>query len=205
MNNPDLNLNPDSPCNDFAVLISTMIDGELEHDEQVELQLHLDHCQGCQDQIRRFERVDTAVRRLSQPPPINGHRSFDLAATAINPPCLPIKEKPKRTTRPHRVWRLVPLAAAATLLVCLGITAIPPTNRAAAGQISAEQIVRPMKDLQLINVQQQRDQDLMLRTLVMDLRSLKLETARLDPDSIERHSLESKINALIDKVNRFDR
>ena len=81
---------------------------------------------------------------------------------------------------------------------------LPTPNPVTAEQFSPEEVVRPIKELHLINLQQQRDQELLLRTLGMDLRSLRLEIAQLDSGSEERQNLENQINAMIEKVREFE-
>jgi hypothetical protein len=90
------------------------------------------------------------------------------------------------------------------LLAILSITIINGPTPAKADQVTPEQIVKPMKELHLINLQQQRDQDLMLRTLGMDLRSLKIEIAQLEPGSPERKLLTEQVEAMIEKVRLFE-
>ena len=101
-------------------------------------------------------------------------------------------------------WRVIPLAVAASLLAILSITIINGPTPAKADQVTPEQIVKPMKELHLINLQQQRDQELMLRTLGMDLRSLKIEIAQLEPGSPERKLLTEQVEAMIEKVRLFE-
>ena len=76
---------------------------------------------------------------------------------------------------------------------------------ATAEQLTAEQFVKPMTDLNRINHQQQRDQDLMLRTLGMDLRSLKLELKQLENAAPEeRLRLEKQIEKMLHRVEEFE-
>ena len=102
------------------------------------------------------------------------------------------------------VWRLIPLGVAATLLVCFGIAAWPNPQPVNANQILPEQIAGPMFELETLNNQKQRDQDLMLRTLGMDLRAMKLEISQLEPGSEERERLETQIDLMIAKVRKFE-
>ena len=76
---------------------------------------------------------------------------------------------------------------------------------ATAEQLTAEQFVKPMTDLNRINHQQKRDQDLMLRTLGMDLRSLKLELKQLENAAPEeRLRLEKQIEKMLHRVEEFE-
>ncbi len=197
-------MNQQPNCESYEPLISALIDGELEPAEQNELKSHLQNCPACKQRVIFFERVDAAVESLS-------HRSVADSLDNPNqrlPAHFPFAMHPpkKDVPRPRRrlIWRLIPLAAAATLLICLGIAAWPFPRPANADQISASQIVKPFKELRLLNLQQQRDQDLMLRTLGMDLRSMKLEINLLEPGSVERISLATQIDAMIEKVKLYE-
>jgi hypothetical protein len=197
-------INQHSNCDAYEPLISAMIDGELESNERNELNSHLQNCAMCKQRAIAFERVDAAVETLSQDSAatraakIANLRLHSAAPFAMYPP----KKAPPRANK-LLVWRLIPLAAAATLLICLGIAAWPSPRPASAELISPAQIVEPMKELHLLNQRNQRNQDLMLRTLGMDLRSMKLEINLLEPGSAERVSLAAQIDAMIDKVTMF--
>jgi hypothetical protein len=195
-----------SNCEHYEPLISAMIDGELESDERNELNSHLQNCARCKQRVVAFEQVDAAVGSLAlnsagnngspnSPTPY----SFATAPFAMLPP----KSAPRRNNK-RVIWRLIPLAIAATLLICLGIVAWPNPQPANAGQISPAQIVEPMKELHLLNQIKQRDQNVMLQTLVMDLRSMKLEIDLLEPGSTERVGLTAQIDAMIEKVKLFE-
>ena len=199
MNNQPLN------CENYEPLISAMIDGELESSERNELKSHLQNCAMCKQRLIAFERVDAAVETLSQesvatrPAEIDKLRLPSAVPFAMHPP----KTAPRRS-KSAMIWRLIPLAAAATLLICLGIAAWPYPKPANAEQISTAQIVQPMKELYLLNVQQQREQNLMLRTLDMDLRSMKLEINSLEPGSAERINLAARIDTMLENVRMLE-
>ena len=183
-----------SECHVFEPLVSVMLDGELTQVEQEHVQKHLDGCPNCQQLLVGFSQVDQAVGMLSDVP--DHHQAAKDADLFL--------ERPVKKRLAFSVWRLIPLAVAATVLICLGITMLPTPTPVTADQVTPEQIVRPIKELHLINLQQKRDQELMLRTLGMDLRSLRLEIAQLESGSQEQEILESQINAMIEKVNQFE-
>ena len=193
-------MNEKSSCTFFEPLVSAMLDNELELHEREQLELHLERCSHCKELLRAFGQVDSAVEiPLSE-------RLGSVSRISITPKP-PIKTLPVKRQSGNRwpsVWKLISLAAAATLLVSLAITAIPGPRTATAEQISADQFVQPMKDLRRINLQRQQDQDLMLRTLGMDLRSLKIELNQLEPGSDERKNLAAQVDTMIEKVSRFE-
>lgn len=190
-------------CEQLEPLLSAMLDGELPSPERDELIAHLAHCAECQSNLHAFKQVNEAVVLLSRAD--HRHENCSGGLSALNGVPGPMKFEPSaHRTRLFSVWRLVPLAVAATMLLCLAITALPEPEPASAEQIPAEQFVEPMKEFLANNIQQQRDQDLMIRTLGWDLRAMKLDLNQLEPGSDERISLEAQIDAMIAKVNQFE-
>lgn len=193
-------ISQNSECQIYQPLVSVMLDGELTEAEQERLQEHLDSCASCRRLLVRFPQVDMAVGLLS------GRNNEGVATNDLNGIDGSVSkfERPVKKRLTFSAWRLIPLAVAATVLVCLGMAMLPTPNPVTAEQVSPEEVVRPIKELHLINLQQQRDQELMLRTLGMDLRSLRLEIAQLDSGSEERQNLENQINEMIEKVRHFE-
>ena len=194
-------IHSNSDCEIYEPLISAMIDGELSSNQQEELRGHVDECRNCRDQLRYFEQVNLGMERLCMP----AHPAEDSSVPkSLNG--VPSLSKPlvsRNRFRSWMSWRLVPIAVVASLLVCIGIVVIQDQKPAAADQVPAEQFVQPMKDFLMSNLQQKRDQELMLRTLSIDLRSLKLEINQLEPGSTERLVLEAQIDSMIEKVMDF--
>lgn len=189
-------------CEQFEPLISAMLDGELDSTELESLRQHTDGCAACRSVIQEFENVNAAVLSLSAAPRIDNLNSSKLnGSAALVLPKPPQKKSPSKS--PRKLWRLIPIAVAATLLVCLAITALPGPGSAAA-QMQPDQIVEPMKDFLISNYRQQQDQELMLRTLDWDLRTLKLELNQLADGSEERVNLESQIDVMIAKIKLFE-
>ena len=193
-------------CEIYEPLISAMMDGELESGERNELNSHLQNCARCKQRAIAFEQVDSAVERLSHKmlPAGESLNGFPQSSYPTVPFAMHEAKKSLPQTQSKSAWRLIPLAAAATLLVCLGIALWPNPRPVNAGLISPSQIVEPMKELHFLNQETQRNQELMLRTLGMDLRSLKLEINHFELGSDERESLSAQIDAMIQKVQTFD-
>lgn len=188
-------------CETFEPLVSAMIDGELQPGEQVELESHLDHCQSCGNLVREFQRIDDAVGALGREQRFIEHDVENRVTETI----VVTRQKPsvKDWLSP---WRLVPVAGVAALLVGLFIVMTQPPAEATADQFSAEEFVKPLTDLNRINLQQHRDQELMLKTLGMDLRALKLELKQLESAGPEdRQRLEQQIEMMLERVGSFDR
>ena len=195
-------------CETFEILISAMVDGELTKIEYGELNDHLDSCECCSRRVMRFEEINSAVFGLSDPVfgcPIEADEISDRVVPASihrrQEPVPPLDQRARRKL--YSIWSMLPLAFVASVVVCLIIVALPNGEPVAADQISPSEIVDPIRELHIIHTQQQRDQELMLRTLGMDLRSLKLELNRLEEGSPEREALANQIDALLEKVVAF--
>ena len=192
-------MNPNNQnCDDFEPMVSAMIDGELSRDEQGLLSSHLDDCVACRRLLTDFEAVDIAVETLA---PASSLATLEKRTETF----VLTRQKPSLKSW-LSVWRLVPLAAVAALMVGMFLVTTNQTAPVAtAEQLTAEQFVKPMTDLNRINHQQQRDQDLMLRTLGMDLRSLKLELKQLENAAPEeRLRLEQQIEKMLHRVEEFE-
>jgi negative regulator of sigma E activity len=209
MNNENLKLDlhhtDPSQCEIFEPLISAMLDGELTETEQNELLAHLDECSTCRAQVQAFQNVDQAVSSMNSTA-IAYEESLEKTKSTdrLSNGKLSVDRSIVAHPSTWSWWRVIPLAVAASLLAILSITIINGPTPAKADQVTPEQIVKPMKELHLINLQQQRDQELMLRTLGMDLRSLKIEIAQLEPGSPERKLLTEQVEAMIEKVRLFE-
>ena len=189
-------------CDTFEPLVSAMIDNELLPNERVELNLHLNQCESCESLVREFQQIDEAVGALGLGPEGNDveNRMSEFSETFV------VTRQKQSVKNWFSPWRLVPLAGVAALVVGLFMVVSQPAPEATADQISAEEFVKPLTDLNLINLQQQRDQDLMLRTLGMDLRALKLELKQLESAVPEdRQRLEQQIETMLERVGSFEK
>ncbi len=198
-----MNLNPNNQhpnnddCEQFEPMVSAMIDGELSPEEQTLLGDHLDDCESCQQLVHVFDGVNVAVDSLSTA------SCFELRTTRTE--TFVVTRQKQSLKNWLSVWRLVPLAGVAALLIGLFLVTAQPAQKATAEQPSLEQFVKPLADLNRINHQQQRDQDMMLRTLEMDLRTLKLELQQLDnTGSEDRDRFEKQIEAMLKRVQHFE-
>lgn len=185
----------DQTCEQFEPLVSALIDGELSGSELELVNEHLADCQSCRELRDDFTSVDGCVATLAS----------DTANEKITETFVVTRQKPSLKNW-ISVWRLVPLAAVATLMIgFFVVTADQTAPEATAEQLTPEQFVKPMTDLNRINQQQQRDQELMLRTLGMDLRSLKLELKQLENAGPEdRARFENQIKEMLDRVEQFE-
>lgn len=191
-------------CEPFEMFISSRLDDELTTDEQTLLDEHLQQCDSCQELVIRFQRVNASVESLSHPlshpqPQTDASNQPDQATETF----VVTRNKPVLKDW-LSVWRLIPATTAAMVLVGLIVFATRTPEPIAAKQFSTDAFVEPVQQLQFISEQQQRDQDLMLRLLGMDLRSLRLELNQLDADSPERADFAKRIDAMIERVRNFE-
>ena len=191
-------MNPIDPqCEQFEPLVSAMLDGELSGAELQSVNEHLAVCDSCRKLERDFGAVDDGVSlKLNRPADSqNGHTETFVVT----------RQKPSLKSW-FSVWRLVPMATVAALMVGLFIVMTNQTAPdAAADQITPEEFVKPMAELNRINRQQQRDQEMMVRTLSMELRSLKLELKQLENAGAEdRARFENQIEDILRRVEKFE-
>ncbi len=190
-------MNPNEKDCEFEPMVSAMIDNELSLDEQTILDDHLAGCDSCHRLVRDFESVNISVDSLSFA------HGFGHADTHTEK--FVVTRQKQSLSNWLSVWRLVPLAGVASLLIGLLLVTAQPAPEATAEQLTPEQFVKPMTELNRINHQQQRDQELMLRTLGMDLRSLKLELKQLeDAGPEDRAQFEKQIEEMLERVQKFE-
>ena len=183
-------------CDDFEPLVSAMIDGELSPDEANSVRAHIAECASCRFLSTDFVEISKVVKSFSDGP--QGSSDENVHETFV------VTRRRNTVRNWFSVWRLAPLAGVAALLVTLLVVTVQPPPSATADQLSADQFVRPLSELNKINHQQQRDQELMLRTLGLDLRSLKLELGQLKNASPEeREAMEQQIESMLQRVQEF--
>jgi anti-sigma-K factor RskA len=191
-------------CEKFQILVSAMLDDELTPEEQTDLGQHLEQCDACRHLMNRFEAVNKGVELLSQPEHVPGGIKSKLEKTAVKTETFVVTRQKPSARDWLSVWRLIPLATAASVVFGLAFLATRTPEPVAAEQFSTEQFVKPVQELQFISEQQQRDQELMLKLLGMDLRSLRLELNQLDAESPERKKFSKRIDAMIERVREFE-
>lgn len=180
-------------CEPFQLMISELLDGELNQADSLAVQKHLDNCTQCRHTASAFQQANNAVANLAN------HRQPDL----------PQKINGQQTARgsapsnPNTLRRWLMIAAAVVVLVGLSAAFVQTTSPVSAKEFSAQEFARPLKDLHLLNMQQASDQELMLRALNMDLRAMRLELNQI-PDSKEQDGLKSEIDLMLAKVRQFD-
>jgi hypothetical protein len=184
-----------SPLNDFTLdncaslepLISAMIDNELSEQETSQLAVHLESCRRCQQTRRDFECINDSL-------------VYESDADFLRPSKSMTVEKESSTTKS---WTLTRWLAIATSLLIVAAVAWS-AGSSGSSEVTVENIVQPLTDFHLLKQQEQRDQRLMLKTMALKLRSLKLELGQIDPDLATRESLDKKIDDMMHRVSHFE-
>lgn len=189
-------MNPNINCDEFEPLVSALIDNELTDQERIDVENHLKCCSSCENMLHEFGQVDSAIESLGFEG--NEHSSGNVETFVVT------RKKPALKDW-LSVWRLGPVGVVAALLIGLFLVTAQSTPEVTAEQLTPERFVKPMTELNRINLQQHRDQELMLRTLGMDLRTLKLELRQLESAQPEdRDRLEKQIETMLQRVRSFE-
>jgi anti-sigma factor RsiW len=172
-----------------------MIDGELESDSADQLNAHLEVCETCRRRTATYRQLDSLIFRDAVPKP--GESLPKVSAFSKQHPI-----ESHGLTRTMMRW--VPLATAAAILVGLMVTTFPD-NRST---VTAEQIARPLAELEIINADHRESQERMRKMMELDLRALKIELSQLDEGdgeaiAAQKQQLEQHVNQLIERVSQF--
>lgn len=128
-------------CYDLGTL-RTYLDRALPDAETRQVETHLAHCEACREQLNQLREQAAQVARLLDVGPLpDPHAAFARLRSTVQMPASAPSHRTKQPLRrfemvrsqwlsPRRGW----LAAAATLVVLLGLLALPPV-RAAADQL----------------------------------------------------------------------
>lgn len=173
-------------CEQIEMLISADLDGELNFDESTRIKTHLSGCKSCAQVRANYLQINRSID--------------DLGATDAGRHLLDQPSVNELTSSTNWVWRLVPFGLAASLVIAFGFMLVPsqPTP------VNAQEIVRPFADVVEINQQAERDQQIMLKTLELELRSLRLELAQITQQDDRGAKLDARLMELINKVNQFE-
>lgn len=168
-------------CEVMGERLSADRDGELLDAERTELQQHLRGCSACRRRAERFAAVDRALS-ANELAPSDG---FERRLARAVPPAGRAAAWP----------RLVRVAAAAVVLLAVGMLVLVASDRADAGRIAA-----PIATIELLQRQAADDQRALLRTMEWELRALRLELGQLGLDDESRSPVLSRIDRLLEHV-----
>ena len=183
-------------CESYELLISCAMDDESTAEESRRLEEHLAACASCRAQQKKFENVNQAVFSL-------GQSESEILPAGVNviPPGKPAQELTKPAPAQSLFARRQRMAGWAALVTAAMIALVllrpDPELRQKENPID---ILGPVVSLTEINSQRMLDQELLIESLELDLRTLKLQLAVLN-DSGEDEVL-GKIDALMQKIDQ---
>ncbi len=186
-------------CEPFEELISADLDNDLTAIESEQLSDHLSVCVSCQNLKREFQSLNGLVAGLGlATEPIADFEqkaSGPLAGSGIA-----IRKSAARVAGGERFWwRAIPLGLAVALLVTICVVVWPTGSRVEA----AEAISVPMLEVAKMNQQAELDQQLMVKMLEFELRSLRLELSQVAGDPELQMLLDQRLSELISRVKTF--
>lgn len=183
-------------CEQFGELISGLIDGELTVPEAERVTTHLQHCEDCQKTRSRFERVDRAIQSPSSVFPTH---STDFRPSP--PKRKPLQTNPKNRFLNRQLWAPVSITSAALLLMGLVIFWPPEPVEAETTTINIPKI--ELDELKELNRDTQKNSDATLATMELQVRIMRVEAKRLNPDDAAEAELKSKIDNLLSDISKL--
>ncbi len=179
-------------CETMGERVSAYHDGELRDAERVELERHLAECHACRRRRERFAAIDRSLNDTELEPPLHPMHLEERIAHALH-------EAPVRGDRSIAWPRLIRVAAAAVVVLAVGMLVLVTSDRADAGRTAV-----PLATLELLQRDAAGDQRAMLKTMEWELRALRLELGRLDVDEENRSPVLSRIDRLLERVRAPD-
>ena len=197
-------MNPQQPCPEYGELISAAVDDELQPAEWLRLDHHMQQCDGCRHLLSQFREMEDLCREpaancsLARDEGINGQaealHQFRLEASTAYV---------ANQTGAKWYWlfgRLVPLAAAATVLVALfWITHLEDPSTVQGQQMVAPMIATPLTEINELNLARRQSQQQQGDVMGLELRALKLELGQLKDQSAAQPLIQ-RINQLLDQI-----
>ncbi len=195
-------MNTVDTCIQFQSLISAELDGELDVQEQAELQGHLAECAVC---LRWRATASRLAHQLASIDEVHGEQWVPIHANGHARTLVELAPKEsladfdgRPTVRRSATWFW---AAAALLFISVGISfGVRARRESQIPTVSVE----PLVAMHAINVQTEHDQQAVLRTVEMDLRMMKLEMRSMDFDPASRQQLGDRIESLLAKTRQLD-
>ncbi len=187
-------------CEDWGVLISCGLDGELTAQEHLRLADHLRQCPACRSTQTRWNQVHQLLRRQVDLPNHRGRRSASekvVNETACQPFPRPHLQRPAATAAPRFG---VNVSIAATAVVALLLLSLVPLIRRTG---ETRNTVAPLVVLTRINSERIEDQKVLRDSLELDLRTLKLQVATLDSGEAATGFL-NRIDRLMKRIDEFE-
>ncbi len=214
-------------CEHFQELVSAGIDGELDLQEEPALQDHLRDCTECTrfhvacqrlDQIitdagegvsvdrMRVNGVVSAALQLPTPrsPVIESTGAAGESESDAAPVSVAVKATFPVTVASSESWFLrwsvfLCCAVAASILIAIGWSFIGQPRRPAQDDVAMRSILAQYA----INAEALQDQQALLRTFEMELRTMRLELDQMKLDESTRARLSRRIDELLHKTSQL--
>ncbi len=122
------------------------------------------------------------------PPSTNGARVAD----AQQPHLSPSARGSRAPARRHQLFRL---ATAAVLMLGVSLTILVTGDRA-----DASKLVEPATEIQAMNLQLIREQEVLLQTFAWELKALQVQLDHLDVDETQAEALRERIASSLERV-----
>ncbi|HEX4514674.1 MAG TPA: zf-HC2 domain-containing protein [Polyangiaceae bacterium] len=121
------------PCPDFGPLLGPFGDGELEPSKMVEVDAHVEHCEGCRERVLLDESTRHSLKQVCKQGAPDGLKERMQAAMVAENLRVMAREK---ASGKNSSWRtVVPLATAAAFALAWGAMSRGPIARTTAGGI----------------------------------------------------------------------
>ena len=190
-------------CDEYGLLISCLVDGELTDSEREGLSDHLSGCGECRERLDTFRRLAESELPESELP---ADDFKDRVCRAVKAELAIVHRKPAKFVNGRRQpSRGVMLAistvgslAAAVLFVTFWLNA--PSERV----LDAAPLADSLTSLEAINEQSESNQRLMLRTCKLDLRSVQLELNSLDLEKEKIREYDRRIAELANRIRQLE-
>lgn len=136
-------------CEEALVLISGHLDGENTEQEEAQMQAHLEVCPSCREILEALSQMDLKIQNLEVEPPT--HFCENVMA-AIRAEQVPVRKKK------HPIWPVLTTAAAAALLLAVGVSTLPKPAAQAADE-AEPMLARSAEDTMEFAVYDAADED----------------------------------------------
>lgn len=183
-------------CEQFGELISGLIDGELTVPETEQITLHLKQCDDCRKTRAQFELVDRAIQSPGSALPFPGedHRPSPLKRK-------PFRKSSNNSLLNRRFW--MPFSITSAALVMLGLMIFWPAEPVEADTTTINIPNVELDKLEELNRDTQRNSDATLDTMKLQLRIMRVEAKRLDPEDAVEAELQAEIERLLTAVSEL--
>ena len=124
------------PCGEFSPLLGPFGDGELEPAKMVEVESHVEQCEGCRERVLLDEATRHSVRHMTKQAAPEGLRARISAAMVAEQARTEARmDAAQRSANGGFGWRaMVPLATAAAFALAWGAMSRGPIARTTAGE-----------------------------------------------------------------------